>query len=206
MSDWMSSSSLPSPLSPNCMMAHSPMMNSSPEPSFVSGFGESFDDVLDKSFNDLSSHFSAFDSQSCMQPSMSIYDGDSTNNLIIAKSESLYSAFGDPYHPPTNVPWTDLDLEFSAFVNVSFNTTCDPRLERLITCYLHSSSALCCSTNLFGQLGKRLSFVDYLAKFITKYTKSASNSLFFPSLPLVTHLFIPSCKTVLGCESRFRFF
>ena len=116
MNDWMSSPSPSSPLSPNCMMTPSPMINSSPEPSFVSGFGGSFDDVLDKSFSDLSSHFSAFDSQSCgMQPTMSIYGGD--NNLIIAESESLYNPFGDPYHSPTNVPLTDLDLEFSAFMN-----------------------------------------------------------------------------------------
>ena len=106
-----------SPSSPMSPMTPSPMINSSPEPSFVSGFGGSLGDVLDKSFSDLSSHFSAFDSQSCMQPTMSIYDSNSNNNLIIAESESLYSAFGDPYHPLTNVPWTDLDLEFSAFVN-----------------------------------------------------------------------------------------
>ena len=51
-----------------------------------------------------------------------------------------------------------------------------------------------------------LNFVDYLAKFMIKHTKSSSNSYFFLSLPFVTHSFIPSCRTIFGHESHFRFF
>ena len=95
-------------------MTPSPVINSSPVPSYASGYGGSFDDVLEKSFGDLSSHFSTFDSQSCgVQQTMSIYD----NSLANAETESLYNAFGDRYHHDTHVSPTDLDLEFSAFMN-----------------------------------------------------------------------------------------
>ncbi|KAF8808759.1 hypothetical protein BYT27DRAFT_7210586 [Phlegmacium glaucopus] len=116
MSDWASSPSPQSPATPDYMMSPSPMMNSSPAPSFTSGFGRSFDD-LDNSLSDFSSHFPAFDSQSCgMQQTMSLCDGDSNDPLVITETESLYNAFGDRYQH-TNVPLTDLDLEFSAFMN-----------------------------------------------------------------------------------------
>lgn len=115
MSDWAPSPSPHSPVTPNYMMSPSPM-NSSPAPSFASGFGGSFDDALDKSFSDFSSHFPTFDSQSCgVHQSMTLCDSNNNDALVIAETES-YNAFGDRYHH-TNVPLTDLDLEFSAFMN-----------------------------------------------------------------------------------------
>lgn len=116
MNDWASSSPSPySPGTPDYMMTPSPIMDSSPVPSFASGFGGSFDDVLEDSFNEFSSPFSTpFDSQSC---GMSMYNNDS---LVIAGTESLLynNSFSDPYYPQdTNMPLTDLDVEFSAFMN-----------------------------------------------------------------------------------------
>lgn len=107
MSDWASSPSPPSPETPNYMMTPSPIMMSSPVPSFSSGFSGSFDEALDPSFNDFSSHFPTFDSHTC-----GIQDGNDT--LVIAETDSLYNAFGDRYHP-TNLPLTD--IEFSAFMD-----------------------------------------------------------------------------------------
>ena len=115
MNDWVSSPS-PSPQTPNYMMSPSPLINSSPTPSFASGFGGSFDDVLDKSFSDLTTPFSTFDSQSCDIQQMTMCDNQNNDALVIAETESLYNAFGDRYHH-TNLPLTDMDLEFSAFIN-----------------------------------------------------------------------------------------
>lgn len=115
---WASSLSPHSPETPDYIMTPSPIINSSPVPSFASGYGGSFDDVLENSFGDLSSHFSTFDSPSCgVQQSMGIYDGGNNNSLAIAETESLYNAFGDRYHRDTHVSLSDLDLEFSAFMN-----------------------------------------------------------------------------------------
>jgi len=115
MNGWTSSLSPHSPETPDYLMTPSPVINSSPVPSYASGYGGSFDDVLEKSFGDLSSHFSTFDTQSCgVQQTMSIYDGDNNNSLAHAETESLYNAFGDRYQ---HVSPTDLDLEFSAFMN-----------------------------------------------------------------------------------------
>jgi hypothetical protein len=100
-------------------MTPSPVMNSSPVPSYVSAYSGSLDDVFEKSFGDLCrSQFSNFDTQSCgVQQSMSIYDGDNSNCLAPADTESLFNAFGDRYHQDTHISPTDLDLEFSAFMN-----------------------------------------------------------------------------------------
>jgi hypothetical protein len=114
MDGWASSLSPQSPETPDYLMTPSPVINSSPVPSFASGYGGSFDDVLD----DFSSHFSTFDSPSCgVQPTMSIYDGDNNHTLTNSETESLYNAFGDRYLHDTHVIPTDLDLEFSAFMN-----------------------------------------------------------------------------------------
>ena len=105
---WASSLSPQSPESPDYLMTPSPVLNSSPTPSYVSGYGGSFDDVLEKSFGDLTSHFSTFDSQSCgVQQSMSIYDGDNCHSLANVETASLYNSFNP----------MDLGLEFSAFMN-----------------------------------------------------------------------------------------
>ena len=118
MDGWASSLSPDSPASPDYLMTPSPVMNSSPVPSFASGYGGSFDDVLEKSFGDLSSHFSTFDSPSCgVEQTMSIYDGDNIHSLTNAETESLYNTFGDRYLHDTHVSPTYLDLEFSAFMN-----------------------------------------------------------------------------------------
>jgi HMG (high mobility group) box len=116
MSDWAPSPSPHSPETPNYLMTPSPMLDSSPTPSFTSGFGGSFDETLDRSFG-FSSHFSTFDSQSCgMQQTMSMYDGGVNDSLAIA-TESLYNVFDDRYHHDPNVSIMDLGLEFSAFMN-----------------------------------------------------------------------------------------
>ena len=85
-------------------MTPSPVLNSSPAPSYVSGYGGSFDDVLEKSFGDFSSHFSTFDSLSCgVQQTTNIYDGDNSHNSIInAETASFYNSSYGPM---------DLDLE-----------------------------------------------------------------------------------------------
>ena len=115
MNNWASSPSPHSPGTPDYMMTPSPMMVASPVPSFASGFGGSFDDVLEEPFNDFSSHFSTFDSQSC---GMNMYNGGCNDSLVIAGTDSLYNPFSDPYHHhDTNFSVTDLDLEFSAFMN-----------------------------------------------------------------------------------------
>jgi hypothetical protein len=114
MNDWASSLSPHSPGTSDYVMTPSPIMESSPVPSFASGFGGSFDE----SFGDLSSDFSAFDSQSCgVQQTMSMYDGDNNHSLAIAQSESLYNTFGDRYHHDTHLSLMDLDLQFSSFMN-----------------------------------------------------------------------------------------
>jgi hypothetical protein len=118
MDGWASSLSPQSPETPDYLMTPSPVINSSPVPSYASGYGGSFDDVLEKSFGDPSSHFSIFDSPSCgVQQTMSIYDGDNNHSLPNAETESLYNVFGDRYLHDTHLSPTDLDLEFSAFMN-----------------------------------------------------------------------------------------
>ena len=119
MNSWESNLSPHSPETSDYLMTPSPVMNSSAVPSYLSGYnGGSFDDVLEKSFGDLYPQFSTFDTQSCgVQQTMSIYDGDSSHCLATADTESLYDAFGDRYHQDTHISPTDLDMEFSAFMN-----------------------------------------------------------------------------------------
>ena len=109
MNEWAPSPSPHSPGTPNYMMTPSPMMDSSPAPSFSSGFSGSLDDVLEESFSGFSSPFSAFDSQPC---GINMYDGGNNQSLAIAEPESVYNGFGDRYQ---NVSLTD--LEFTAFMN-----------------------------------------------------------------------------------------
>ena len=118
MDGWSSGLSPQSPETPDYLMTPSPVIDA-PVPSFAAGYGGSFDDVLEKSFGDLSSHFSTFDTLSCgVQQNMSIYDGGNNHSLINAETQSLYNDFGDPYFHGTHVSPTDLDLEeFSAFMN-----------------------------------------------------------------------------------------
>jgi hypothetical protein len=109
MNCWEPSLSPHSPETPDYLMTSSPVINSSPVPSYASGYSGSFDDVLEKSFGDFCSHFSTFDSQFCgVQQTMSIYDNN--NSFTNADTESLYNAFGDRYHHDTHVSPTDLDL------------------------------------------------------------------------------------------------
>jgi hypothetical protein len=118
MNGWESSLSPHSPETPDYLMTPSPILNSSPVPSYASGYSGSFDDDLEKSFGVLCSHFPTFDTQSCgVQQTMSIYDGDNNSSVANAETESLYNAFGDRYHHDTQVSAMDLDLEFSAFMN-----------------------------------------------------------------------------------------
>ena len=102
-------------------MTSSPVIISSPVSSYASGYGGSFDDVLEKSFADLCPNFSTFDSQpeTCggVQQTMGIYNGDSNISFATAETDSLYNAFGDRYHHDTLLTPTDLDLEFTAFMN-----------------------------------------------------------------------------------------
>jgi hypothetical protein len=51
------------------------------------------------------------------QQTMSIFDGGNDYSLAIAETESLYNASGDRYHHDTSIALTDMDLEFSAFMN-----------------------------------------------------------------------------------------
>lgn len=83
-------------------MSPSPVVPPSPAPSFNSGFS-TFAPVIDKSSNEFSAHFPAFQS-SC-----------NVGNISLTGGQDIYAAFDDSIHQPS-ATLAHVDFDFSAFL------------------------------------------------------------------------------------------